>query len=342
MIKLSIEEAVGKPLAHDLTRIIPGKSKGPFFKRGHIVTKGDLSLLRDMGKHHVYVLNPEKGYIHEDDAAEALAKAFQGEHFHLEGPSEGKFTLKATIKGLLKINLELLTFINRSESVICSTIHQNTVCFEGTAVAATRIIPVAIEESEFRPIIEEIRDQGPLLSLSPFIKVRVGVVVTGEEVFSGRVKDCSLEILSPKVVSLGGTIVSHRICPDEKEMISAAIRDAARDGCEIIIVTGGLSVDPDDVTLDGIIDSGANLVSYGSPILPGAMFAVAYMGDVAILGVPAAVFYYKITVLDIFLPRVMSGEVITREDIVSLGHGGLCLVCKECRYPICPFGKSLS
>ncbi len=339
MIKLSIEEAVGKPLAHDITRIIPGKSKGPAFKRGHIVTKDDLALLRDMGKNHVYVLDPDKGYIHEDDAAEVLAKAFQGQHFHLEGPSEGKFTLKAAIKGLIKINLDLLTFINRSGSVICSTIHQNTVCFEGTAVAATRIIPVAVEESEFWPIVEEIRDKGPLLSLLPFTKANVGVVVTGEEVFSGRVKDCSLEILSPKVTSLGGTIISHRVCPDKKEAISAAIREMARHGCEIIIVTGGLSVDPDDVTLDGIIDSGANLVSYGSPILPGSMFAVAYMGEIAILGVPAAVFYYKATVLDIFLPRAMSGDVIAREDIVSLGHGGLCLVCKKCRYPICPFGK---
>jgi hypothetical protein len=339
MIKLSIEEAVGKPLAHDITRIIPGKSKGPAFKRGHIVTKDDLPLLRDMGKNYLYVLDPDKGYIHEDDAAEVLAKAFQWQGFHLEGPSEGKFTLKAAIKGLLKINLELLTFINRSGNIICSTIHQNTVCLEGTAVAATRIIPVAVEESEFWPIVEEIRDKGPLLSLLPFTRLNVGVVVTGEEVFSGRVKDCSLEILSPKVISLGGTIISHRISPDKKKMISAAIQEVARDGCEIIIVTGGLSVDPDDVTLDGIIDSGATLVSYGSPILPGAMFAVAYMGEIAILGVPAAVFYYKVTVLDIFLPRAMSGDQITREDIVSLGHGGLCLVCEKCRYPICPFGK---
>jgi molybdopterin biosynthesis enzyme len=153
------------------------------------------------------------------------------------------------------------------------------------------------------------------------------------------VKDSSLEILSPKVISLGGAIVSHRICPDRRGMISVAIQEAAREGCEIIIVTGGLSVDPDDVTLEGIIDSGADLVSYGSPILPGAMFAIASMGDLAILGVPAAVFYYKVTVLDIFLPRAMSGDVITREDIVSLGHGGLCLACKTCRYPICPFGK---
>ena len=339
MIKLSIEEAVGKPIAHDITRIIPGKSKGPAFKKGHVVTKDDLPLLRNMGKNHVYVLDPEVGYIHEDDAAEVLAKAFQEEHFHLEGPSEGKFTIRATIKGLLKINLELLAFINRSESIICSTIHRNTVCFEGSTVAATRIIPVAIEESELWPIVDEIRDKGPLLSLLPFTKVNIGVIVTGEEVFSGRVKDSSLEILSPKVISLGGTIVSHRICPDRKGVISAAIREAAREGSEVIIVTGGLSVDPDDVTLDGIIDSGANLVSYGSPILPGAMFAVAYLGEVAVLGVPAAVFYYKVTVLDIFLPRAMSGDVITREDIVSLGHGGLCLVCKECRYPICPFGK---
>ncbi|MFO8164474.1 MAG: molybdopterin-binding protein [Desulfatiglandales bacterium] len=339
MIKVSIEKAVGKPLANDVTRIIPGKSKGPAFKRGHIVTKEDLPLLREMGKNQIYVFDPETGSIHEDDAAEVLARAFQEEHFLLEGPSEGKFILKSGIKGLLKINLELLTFVNRSGSVICSTIHQNTVCSKRMEVAATRIIPVAMEESEFWPIVEEIRSKGPLLKLLPFTRTSVGVVVTGEEFFSGRVIDSSLEILAPKVISLGGAITFHRICPDKKEIISEAIQEATREGCETVIVTGGLSVDPDDVTLDGIIDSGASLVSYGSPILPGAMFAIAYLGKTAILGVPAAIYYYKITVLDLFLSRAMSGDRITRDEIVSLGHGGLCLNCSKCRYPICPFGK---
>ncbi|GAJ12474.1 unnamed protein product [marine sediment metagenome] len=208
-------------------------------------------------------------------------------------------------------------------------------------VAATRIIPIAIEESIFWSIVEKIRDKGSLLRLLPFSRKQVGVIVTGKEVFSGRVKDYSLDILSPKVKSLGGKIISHQICPDKKKTISRAIRQMAKDGCDIIIITGGLSVDADDVTLEGIISSGAKLVSYGSPILPGAMFALAYMGDIPILGIPAALFYYKTTVLDIFLPRAMSGDVITREDIVSLGHGGLCLNCPECRYPVCPFGKGI-
>ena len=341
MIKLSIEKAVGKPLAHDITRIVPGKSKGPAFKKGHIITVDDLPILRDMGKSNVYILDPDRGYIHEDDAARVLADAFQGKWFTLEGPSEGRINLKAQIHGLLKINISLLKFINQSETIICSTIHQNTVCFKGMAVAATRIIPFAIEESRFWPMVEEIRNKGPLIRLLPFSRKRVGVVVTGQELSSGRIKDCSLDILSPKVQSLGGKIISHQICPDKKEAISRAISQMAKDGCDIIITTGGLSVDADDVTLDGIIHSGAKLVSYGSPILPGAMFALAYLGDVPILGIPAALFYYEFTVLDIFLPRAMSGDMITREDIVSLGHGGLCLNCPECRYPVCPFGKGV-
>ncbi len=339
MIKLSIEKAIGKPLAHDITRIIPGKSKGPAFKKGHILTADDLPVLRDMGKSNVYVFDPDKGYLHEDNAAEALAKAFQKKWFTLEGPSEGRFNVKARINGLLKINLSLLTSINQTETIICSTIHQNTVCFKGMAVAATRIIPVTIEESEFWPIVEEIKNKGPLLRLLPFSRKQVGVVATGEEVSSGRVKDYSLDIISPKVQSLGGKILSHQICPDEKKAISRAIRQMAKDNCDVIITTGGLSVDADDVTLDGIISSGAKLISYGSPILPGAMFALAYIGDIPILGIPAALFYYKTTVLDIFLPRAMSGDTVTREDIVGLGHGGLCLNCSKCTYPICPFGK---
>ncbi len=341
MIKLSIEKAIGKPLAHDITRIVPGESKGPAFKKGYILTENDLSILRDMGKSNVYVFDPDRGYIHEDDAAKALAEAFQRKWFTLEGPSEGRLNLKAQIHGLLKINISLLQFINQSETIICSTIHQNTVCFEGMTVASTRIIPVAIEESRFWPIVEEIRDKGPLLRLLQFSRKNIGVVVTGKELSSGRIQDGSLDILSPKVQSLGGKIISHQICPDKKVAISQAIRQMAKDSCDIIIITGGLSVDADDVTLDGIISSGAKLVSYGSPILPGAMFALAYLGDIPILGIPAALFYYKVTVLDIFLPRAMSGDVIAREDIVSLGHGGLCLNCPECRYPVCPFGKGI-
>jgi hypothetical protein len=341
MIKLSIKKAIGKPLAHDITRIIPGKSKGPAFKKGHILNKKDLAVLRNMGKRSVYVFKPKKGYIHEDDAAKVLAEAFQKKWFTLEGPSEGRFNIKARINGLFKININLLTFINKTETIICSTIHQNTVCFEGMTVGATRIIPVAVEESTFWPIVEEIRSKGPLLRLLPFSRNKVGVVVTGEEVFSGRVKDYSLDILSPKIQSLGGTIISHQICPDKKGAISRAIRRMEKDGCDVIVTTGGLSVDADDVTLDGIISSGAQLVSYGSPILPGAMFALAYMGNIPVLGIPAALFYYKTTVLDIFLPRAMSEDTITREEIVSLGHGGLCLNCSKCRYPICPFGKGI-
>jgi hypothetical protein len=341
MIKLSIEKAIGKPLAHDITRIIPGKSKGPAFKKGHILNKKDLAVLRDMGKRSVYVFQPKKGYIHEDDAAKVLAEAFQKKWFTLEGPSDGRFNVKARINGLFKIKLNLLTFINQTETIICSTIHQNTVCFEGMTVAATRIIPVAVKESKFWPIVEEIKNKGPLLRLLPFSRKHVGVVVTGEEVFSGRVKDYSLDILSPKIQSLGGIIISHQICPDKKGAISRAIRRMEKDGCDVIITTGGLSVDADDVTLDGIISSGAQLVSYGSPILPGAMFALAYMGNIPVLGIPAALFYHKTTVLDIFLPRAMSEDTITREEIVSLGHGGLCLNCSKCRYPICPFGKGI-
>ena len=341
MIKLSIEEAIGKPLAHDITRIVPGKLKGPAFRKGHILAEDDLSLLRDMGKNNIYVFDTDKGYIHEDDAAKMLAEAFQREGFTLEGPKEGRINIKSRINGLLKIDLGLLKFINRSETVICSTIHQNTVCSRGMTVAATRIIPVAVEESGFLSLLKKVKEKGPLLKILPFLKKKVGIISTGEEIASGRIEDISFKVLSPKIQSLGGKIVSQKKCPDRKEEISDSIKNMYNNGCDVIITTGGLSVDADDVTLDGIVLSGAKLVSYGSPILPGAMFALAYMNGVPILGIPAALYYYKATVLDIFLPRAMSGDTITRDDIVNLGHGGLCLNCPECNYPVCPFGKGL-
>ncbi len=340
MKKLKIEKAIGKPLANDMTRIVPGKTKGPAFKRGHILRKEDIPLLKDMGKAHVYVLDADKGYIHEDDAAIALANAYGGDEFTREGPSEGRINLKARHRGLLKIKLDLLSFINHSREIICSTVHQHTVCAEGMTVAATRIIPVAMDEKEFRKVLDRVETDGPLLRLLPFTRRRVGVAVTGEEVFSGRIPDSSMKILSPKVGAFGGQIVSHATCPDDAEVIGETISRMAREeGCEVIITTGGLSVDPDDVTLEGIEKSGAKIVSYGSPILPGAMFAYATLEGVPILGVPAAVFYFPTTVLDIFLPRAMADDPITREDVVALGHGGLCLNCKTCTYPVCPFGK---
>jgi len=340
MKKLKIEDAIGKPLANDMTQIIPGKVKGPAFKRGHVLREEDIPLLRDMGKAHVYVLDPDKGYIHEDDAAIALADAYGGDEFERVGPSEGRINLKAGFFGLLKINLPLLEAVNRSGDIICSTVHQHTVCEKGMTVAATRIIPVAMDEVKFQHVLDEVKSGGPLLRLLPFTRTRVGVAVTGEEVHSGRIPDSSMEILGPKIAALGGKIVSHATCPDDAEVIGETLSTMIREkGCDVVITTGGLSVDPDDVTLEGMKASGAKIVSYGSPILPGAMFACAYLDGAPILGVPAAVFYFKATVLDIFLPRAMADDSITRTDVVALGHGGLCLNCRACTYPVCPFGK---
>ena len=339
MKKLPIEEAIGKPLANDMTRIVPGEMKGPAFKRGHILREEDIPLLRDMGKAHVYVLDPDKGYIHEDEAAIALADVYGGDEFDRLGPSEGRINLKAKEKGLLKINLPLLQIINGSGDIICSTLHQHTVCRPGMTVAATRIIPVAMQDDRFQGILETVKTQAPLLKFLPFVRRKVGIVVTGEEVFTGRVPDSSMEILTPKVSALDGEIVNHAVCPDDAAVIGLTISKMVDEGCELIITTGGLSVDPDDVTLEGMEKSGATLVSYGSPILPGAMFARAYLGKTPILGIPAAVFYFPTTVLDIFLPRAMADDPIKREEVVALGHGGLCLNCGTCTYPICPFGK---
>ncbi len=339
MKKLPIEEAIGKPLASDITRIVPGKIKGPAFKRGQILKEEDIPLLKEMGKAHVYVLDPDKGYIHEDDAAIALANAYGGDEFERLGPSEGRINLKANRRGLLKINLALLHEINETGDIICSTLHQHTLCRVGMTVAATRIIPVAMDETRFRGILESIENQAPLFRILPFTRRKIGVIVTGEEVYSGRIPDSSRQILTPKIEALGGEITAHTVCPDDATAIGEAIGHMVREGAEVIITTGGLSVDPDDVTLEGIEKSGATLVSYGSPILPGAMFACAYLNGTSILGIPAAVFYFPTTVLDIFLPRAMADDPIRREDIVALGHGGLCLNCKKCTYPVCPFGK---
>jgi len=122
-------------------------------------------------------------------------------------------------------------------------------------------------------------------------------------------------------------------------MIVDEIQACINDGAELIVTSGGMSVDPDDVTRMAIAEAGAEDIIYGTPVLPGAMFLSGRIGHIPILGVPACGMFFKITVFDLILPRVLAGEKISRKEIAEMGHGGLCRSCKRCQYPVCNFGK---
>jgi hypothetical protein len=339
MKKVRVDKAVGLVLGHDLTRIVPGSFKGVAFKKGHVIRPEDIEALRDLGKEHIFVLEIPPGRLHENEAAERLSRALVGRHIALEGPSEGKIKLISQISGLLKINLKALTRINLIPNVIVSTLHTRTVTEPGKPVAATRIIPLTIEEKSILRAEAICRGTDPVITITPLLQKKVGVVVTGSEVYQGRVKDGFDDWVGRKLLAYGCRIDKKINVPDEESRIAAAIGEIREAGCDLIVTTGGMSIDPDDVTRKGIRRAGAKIIFYGTPVLPGAMFLYARIGKIPVLGLPACVFYHQVTLFDLILPLILAGEEPTRKEIAALGHGGLCLECPECRYPVCPFGK---
>jgi len=339
MKKVKVEEAVGMVLAHDLTKIVPGEFKGAAFKKGHIIKPEDIDKLKDMGKNHINVMELTENDIHEDDAAIRIGTAISGEGVYMTEPSEGKVTVKAKERGLLKINLEGLEAINDIELIIVATLHNNTVVEKDQAVAGTRIIPLTTEKEKIERIEKICKESGKIVSVKKLKPLRAGIIVTGSEVYHGRITDKFGPVLEEKMKFYGGDVLGIKYAPDDAEMILDAINSFLEQGADIILTSGGMSVDADDVTPTAIRNASDKVITYGSPVLPGAMFMVAYKGNIPILGVPACGMYHRITALDLVLPRIAAGESISRKDITSLGHGGLCLHCEVCRYPVCPFGK---
>ncbi len=338
---VTLEEAIGFPLAHDITEIRPGEFKGAAFQKGHILKSNDLDRLRKLGKNHLYVLKPEDDEMHEDEAAEALANALCGSGVGWEdAPKEGKITLKATMDGLFKVDVDALMQFNMQGEVMCATRHTNTMVTKGETVAATRAIPLVVARDKVRTAVgAALLSATKVLRVIPIQQPRVSVLITGNEVFYGLIKDKFEAIITKKVTELGGEILEVIFLPDDDDMISEAAVRQLKKGADLLITTGGMSVDPDDRTRHAMKKAGIQDIVYGTPVLPGAMFMVAYLGEVPVLGIPACGMYASRTILDLIYPRVLAGEKITRQKIAELGHGGLCLNCKTCTYPVCPFGK---
>ena len=339
MVKeIPVQEAVGSVLFHDITRIVPGEFTGRAFKKGHIILQEDVPKLLNLGKDNIYVLDLEEGYIHENDAAQRIAKAVCGANIRMTEPSEGKVTMKAEIRGLLKINVEALDRINAIDEIVLATLHTNLRVDADASIAGTRIIPLFTDEERIIRVEEIARECHPVIDIKPLRPLKVGLVTTGNEVFHGRIKDKFGPIISQKIESLGSKVMRQILVSDNIPMTVAAIYELINEGAEMIVTTGGMSVDPDDRTPASIRAAGAKVITYGSPTFPGAMFMLAYLGDVPIIGIPGCAMYHKATIFDLVVPRILAGEKVTRADITRLGHGGLCSSCPECRHPICGFG----
>jgi molybdenum cofactor synthesis domain-containing protein len=338
--KIKLEEAVGTKLAHDMTEIRPGEFKGAAFHRGHTVCNEDLCRLQKMGKNQLYVIDLDEDEIHEDQAAAILADALAGEGIiWKDEPREGKIKLLAEKEGLFAVNTAALAAFNMVDEVMCATLHNHTIVKKGDLVAATRAIPLIMKRAPIERAAAIARQNGAVLAIRPMRKAKVGLVITGNEVYNGLIEDRFAPVLSQKVTTLGSEVAGVAFVPDDADMIRTAIRSHLDHGCDLLMLSGGMSVDPDDVTRLGIRSAGAGEMHYGAAVLPGAMFLVAYLGDVPLLGVPACGLFHRITALDLVLPRILAGEKIGKAELAFFGHGGLCKDCEECTYPHCPFGK---
>jgi len=339
---VAVEQAVGLVLSHDITEIdAVAHTKGSRFRRGHVITQEDIPTLLDLGKKHIYVLEIGDHQVHEDDAVLMLAEALSGANTsYLPQPREGRINIIAGASGLLKVDVEALAAFNSVGEVMCATRHSNSVVRAGDIIAGTRAIPLVAEKELVGQAVAIAGRAGGLVSVLPMTAARVAIIITGSEVYTGRIDDAFEPIIREKVEALGSVVVNVTKCPDNMEAIRQAVI-AARRQADLIIMTGGMSVDPDDLTPLAAREAGAGIAAYGSAVLPGAMFMVGYFEDgIPVLGVPACGIHHPRTILDLILPRVLAGEKITDADIARLGHGGLCLDCPECRFPVCPFGKS--
>ena len=333
------EDAVGHVLCHDMTQIIKGQYKDARFRKGHVVTAEDIPVLLSMGKENLYVWEMTPGMVHENDAAERLRAICMNEHMTASQVKEGKIELSADCDGFFRVDVERLNAINLLDDIMIATRHSGTAVKAGDKLCGTRVIPLIIEEEKLAAA-EHIAGETPLLELLPYRLKTAGVITTGSEVYKGLIQDTFTPVIVDKLRSYGMEMTEHMVVSDDKAMTAQAIARMREKGVDLILCTGGMSVDPDDNTPGAIKDSGAKIVTYGAPVLPGAMFLLGYYDNgTPVMGLPGCVMYAGATIFDLVLPRVAAGVPVTRAEIAALGNGGLCLGCKPCRYPICPFGK---
>lgn len=339
MKEIKVEESVGQVLGHDITQIIPGVKKGPVFKKGHIIKEEDIPVLLSVGKEHIFVYEYDERMIHENDAAEILANLCGKEHMYHGEVSEGKIEIFADSDGIFLVDNELLNIVNSFGQMMIATRSSGFLVKKGDKLAGTRIIPLVIEKEKMDRVQSLVGDR-KIMKVVPIKTKRFGLVVTGSEVYNHRIEDAFTPILISKMKFYGAEMVSHVICDDKPEMITANINKMLKEGADLVLVTGGMSVDPDDKTPLAIKNTGASIISYGAPVLPGAMFLLSYMPDSRpVLGLPGCVMYAKRTIFDLVIPYILADIPLSKEFLDKLGNGGMCLNCPVCTFPNCGFGK---
>ena len=331
-------DAVGHVLCHDMTQIIPGEYKGTRFCKGHVVTEEDIPILLSMGKENLYIFETDENMLHENDAAEILCDICKGENINRSEVKEGKIELTSAINGLFTVDREKLLSINSIDEIMIATRKGDTAVQIGDKLAGTRVIPLVIKKDKLNRA-KAIMDETPIMRVLPYTLKTAAIITTGSEVFHGRIEDRFTPVLIEKLSAYGISVTEHLTVGDGIDHITSAV-NAVKGRADMILCTGGMSVDPDDNTPGAIRRSGAKIVTYGAPVLPGAMFLLGYYDDgTPVMGLPGCVMYAKATIFDLVLPRIAAGVKLNKADFVMYGEGGLCLICEKCTYPHCPFGK---
>ncbi len=338
MKKIRVQYAVGQTLCHDMTAILDNGFKGVKFKRGHVITEEDIPELLKIGKDHIFIWEPDADEVHEDDAARALAEVMFGPGLTVTGPSEGKMQAAAAEDGVFCLDTDALREINSVPDYTVASLPAYMPVKAGQKLCGARIVPLVTKRENVEAVVRIARENAPVMSVKPYRKLKAGVVITGSEVYYGRIKDAFEPILTKKLNDFDADILGFTKCPDDLAAIRAAIDAFLARGAELILLTGGMSVDPDDLTPTAMRETGARVVTQGYPMQPGNMLTVAYLGGTALIGVPGASIHSKITSLDVFLPRVFAGIEIKAEDVAAFGNGGFCMGCEKCTWPVCYFG----
>ena len=337
MKKIPVEQAVGLTLCHDITEMKDG-FKGAAFKRGHVIRPEDVEHLLNIGKRTVFIWEENAGEVHEDDCARRMAAMAPVEGAHYTEPAEGKVLLLADQRGMFRLNRSLLERINRIGDLTIATLPDHYPVEKGARLASMRIVPLVTEEAQMQQA-EELCKNEKLLDLLPYRHKKVGVIITGSEVYSGRIQDRFEPVVRQKMAAYPSEIVGVTICDDDLDGIVAAARAHLEKGADFLIFTGGMSVDPDDLTPTAIRQLGADIISHGVPAQPGNMTLVAYLGDIPVLGIPGAAIHLPTTIFDVLLPQIFAGEKLDKADLTALGEGGLCQMCGACHWPNCSFGR---
>lgn len=339
MKKIRVEDAVGQTLCHDMTAILADGFKGVKFRRGHVIAPEDIPALLDMGKSHIFVWEPDADEVHEDDAAIALTRAMCGEGVTISGPSEGKMGVSSQRDGLFLADQEALRAINLVPDYTVACIPNHMAVKKGAKLAGARIVPLVTRREHVDRAVSIAQEHFPIFSVIPFRPLKTGVIITGSEVYYGRIRDQFQPIMTRKLEALGAQLLGFTKCPDDLAAINAALEGFKARGAQLILLTGGMSVDPDDLTPSAIRGKADRLITQGVPMQPGNMLTIAWWGETALVGVPGASMHSPVTSLDVFLPRIFAGVEITPEEIAGYGLGGLCMNCPQCHWPVCYFGK---